>query len=69
MLLEIIQKIQVEEEEAEALIGREVGRERLQLQAEMELQFSKFTRLGLFIVWYCYLNIQHPLLLSLCIII
>ena len=47
MLLEIIQKIQVEEEEAEALIGREVGRERLQLQAEMELQFSKFTRLGL----------------------
>ena len=46
------------EGEAEALIGREGARERRQLQAEMELQFSKFTRLGIFTVWYCYWFIQ-----------
>ena len=44
-------------EEAEALIGREGARERLQLQAEMELQFSKFTRLGFFIAMFAMFGI------------
>ena len=45
------------EEEAEALIGREGARERRQLQAEMELQFSKFTRLGFFIAMFAMFGI------------
>ena len=45
------------EEEAEALIGREGARERRLLQAEMELQFSKFTRLGFFIAMFAMFGI------------
>ena len=44
-------------EEAEALIGREGARERRLLQAEMELQFSKFTRLGFFIAMFAMFGI------------
>ena len=44
-------------EGAEALIGREGGRERRLLQAEMELQFSKFTRLGFFIAMFAMFGI------------